>query len=117
MARTGRPKQPLVLSNEERSTLERLAKRRNSAQAIARARIVLVCSEPGVTNVAIAAGLGVNPATVGKWRARFVAGHLNGLFIGDRPGAPRTITDDKVEALIVKTSETKPGERISNSGH
>jgi transposase len=109
MARTGRPKQPLVLSEEERLTLERLTNRRKSAQAMAlRARIVLACAKPGVTNLAVAAKLGVNPATVGKWRARFVADRLDGLFDEDRPGPPRTITDDKVERLIVKTLEENP---------
>jgi transposase/transposase-like protein len=109
MARTGRPKEPLVLSDEERVSLERLTKRRKSAQAIAlRARIVLACAEPGVTNLAVAAELGVNPATVGKWRARFIERRLNGLLDEDRPGAPRKITDDKVEKLIVKTLEEKP---------
>lgn len=111
MARTGRPKTQLVLSDEERLTLERLTNRRKSAQAIAlRARIVLACAKPGVTNLAVAADLGVSPATVGKWRARFVARRLNGLFDEDRPGHPRTITDDKVEAVIIKTLEEKPAD-------
>ena len=72
MARTGRPKPPLVLSDEERLTLERLVKRRKSAQAIAlRARIVLACAE-GATNQAVAAEVGVTASTVTKWRNRFV---------------------------------------------
>jgi hypothetical protein len=67
MARTGRPKQPLVLCVEERLTLERLTNRRKSAQAMAlRARIVQACAKPGATNLAVAAQLGVSPATVGK---------------------------------------------------
>jgi transposase len=111
MARTGRPKQPLVLSDEERLTLERLTNRRKSAQAMAlRARIVLACAKPGATNLAVAAELGVSPSTVGRWRARFVDRRLKGLFDEDRPGAPRTITDDKVERLIVKTLEEKPAD-------
>jgi transposase len=111
MARTGRPKQPLVLSDEERLTLERLTNRRKSAQAMAlRARIVLACARPGATNLAVAAELGVSPATVGKWRARFVDRRLKGLFDEDRPGAPRKITDDKIEKLIVKTLEEKPAD-------
>ena len=111
MARTGRPKQPLVLSEEERLSLERLANRRKSAQAMAlRARIVLSCAKPGASNLGVAAELGVNPATVGKWRSRFVAKGLKGLYDEARPGAPRKITDDKIETLIVKTLEEKPAD-------
>jgi Winged helix-turn helix len=90
MARTGRPKTELVLTDDERITLERLATRRKSAQAIAlRARIVLACAT-GVSNREAARHLGVGEATVGKWRRRFVAKGLNGLFDEDRPGHPRT---------------------------
>jgi len=111
MARTGRPKQPLVLTVEERQVLERLTNRRKSAQAMAlRARIVLACARPGATNLAVAAELGVDPSTVGKWRARFVERRLKGLFDEDRPGAPRKIGDDKVERVIVKTLEEKPAD-------
>jgi transposase len=104
----GRPKAELQLSTEERLTLERLINRRKSAQAMAlRARIVLTCAK-GLTNQAVATGLGVNQATVGKWRRRFVEQRLDGLFDEPRPGAPRSITDDQVEAVIVKTLEEKP---------
>jgi hypothetical protein len=34
---------------------------------------------------------------VGKWRGRFQAGHLDGLLDQPRPGAPRTISGEKVE--------------------
>ena len=106
--RLGRPKAELSLTDDERSVLERLARRRTSAQAMAlRARIILACAT-GATNAAVAEALGVAPATVGKWRRRFVAARLDGLFDEPRPGAPRTITDDRVEAVIVKTLEQKP---------
>jgi len=104
----GRPKAELSLTDEERSALERLARRRKSAQATAlRARIILTSAE-GRANAEVAAKLGVTPATVGKWRRRFVAARLDGLFDDPRPGAPRTITDEAVEAVIVKTLEQKP---------
>jgi len=110
MARRGRPTGELVLSDEERVTLERLTTRRKSAQALAmRARIVLRCAT-GVTNREVARQLGVSDAMVGKWRSRFVAKRLDGLFDEPRPGAKRTITDDKVERVIVKTLEEKPRE-------
>jgi transposase len=98
----------LVLTDEERETLERWARRPNSAQALAlRCRIVLACAE-GVPNYQVAERLGVNQATVRKWRTRFVARRLEGLADEPRPGAPRTITDDAVERVIVKTLEETP---------
>jgi transposase len=108
MGTRGRPKAELQLSTEERLTLERLANRRKSAQAMAlRARIVLSCTK-GITNGEVASELGVHQATVGKWRRRFVEHRLDGLLDDPRPGVPRSITDDQVEAVIVKTLEEKP---------
>ncbi len=97
-----------MLTDDERETLERWARRPNSAQALAlRCRIVLACAE-GVPNYQVAERLGVNQATVRKWRTRFVARRLEGLADEPRPGAPRTITDDDVERVIVKTLEESP---------
>ncbi len=108
MARTGRPKPSLELTVDERSELERLARRARTNRHVAlRAKIVLAAAE-GASNVAVAARLRTSNATVGKWRQRFVEQRLQGLFDEPRPGAPRTISDEDVEALIVKTLETKP---------
>jgi len=52
--------------------------------------------------------VGVNQATVCKWRGRFVTRRLDGLADEPRPGAVRTITDDDVERVIVKTLEETP---------
>jgi transposase len=99
---------PLVLSDEERLTLERWARRPKSAQALAlRCRIVLQAAN-GHSNTAVAERLGVTRGTVKKWRARFVDRRLDGLLDEPRPGAPRTVDDDDVEAMIVKTLEETP---------
>jgi transposase len=104
----GRPKSSLTLSADERATLERWARRRKSAQALAlRARIVLACAG-GATNTAVAEELQVTRQMVGKWRARFIESGLEGLADEPRPGAPRKITDAAVEEVVVKTLETKP---------
>jgi len=45
-----------------------------------------------------------------KWRQRFVASRLDGLADDPRPGAPRTITDEAVEEVIVATLERQPND-------
>jgi transposase len=108
MADRGRPKAELVLSDVERETLTRWSRRPKTAQALAlRARIVLACAE-GADNNQVAAALGIWPQTVGKWRARFIKDRLDGLSDEPRPGAPRKVTDEQVEAVIVKTLEEAP---------
>jgi transposase len=107
MAR-GRPKAELVLTAEERAVLERYVRRGTTAQRLSlRARIVLACAD-GANNKLVAKRLGTTEPTVGKWRARFVEARLDGLLDEPRPGAPRSITDDAVEAVVVKTLETTP---------
>lgn len=101
-------KAELVLTDLERSELEKLARRRKTAQALAlRARIVLQCAQ-GKSHLAIAELLGVSNVTVGKWRRRFVENRLDGLADEPRPGQPRKITDEDVERVIVMTLEQKP---------
>jgi transposase/transcriptional regulator with XRE-family HTH domain len=108
MARSGRPKAELVLTDEEREQLVRWSRRRKSSQALAlRSRIVLACAD-GVDNKAVAAQLGCAAATVGKWRSRFVAHRLDGLTDEPRPGRPAVISADRVEDVVVATLESAP---------
>src|SRR3954454_18810199 len=87
MARTGRPKAELVVSDDERAQLGRWSRRATSAQALAlRSRIVLACAE-GASNTVVAQRLGCSAATVGKWRARFLERRL-GPVDEPRPGRP-----------------------------
>jgi len=98
----------IELSDQERAQLEAWSRRRTSAQALAlRARIVLQAAD-GLKNSEIAERLGISRATVTTWRSRFAEHRLDGLLDEPRPGRPRTITDDKVEEVIVKTLETTP---------
>ena len=98
----------LVLSDAEREQLRSLAARRTTAQGLAlRARIVLGCAA-GAQNKEVAAHLRVDPSTVGKWRRRFVERRMDGLHDEPRSGAPRTIDDARIEAVIVRTLESTP---------
>jgi transposase len=100
--------EPLVLTGDERRTLENWVRRRSTAQGLAlRARIVLACAQGG-SNVAVAARLGVSRTTVRKWRTRFLRDRLDGLPGEPRPGVPRTITDAQVEEVVVRTLEEVP---------
>jgi transposase len=103
-----RPKPELILSDHERDKLATWANRPTSSQRLAlRARIVLACADEP-SNKAVATRLKVCGATVGTWRARFVARRLDGLVDDPRPGAPRTVTDADVERVVTRTLETKP---------
>ena len=104
----GRPKAPLLVPEEDRSQLLRWSKRPKSSNGLARrADIVLRCAD-GLSNSSVAAQLRITQQTVGKWRSRYIERGLAGLLDEPRPGAPRRITDDQVEAVVVKTLESTP---------
>ena len=106
--RTGRPKQPLTVTEEERERLESLAHRARSQALLARrARVVLACAE-GLDNKAVAKRLRCSLGMVGKWRSRFLAARLEGLSDEPRPGAPRKVSDDQVEKVVIQTLESTP---------
>lgn len=108
MPKTGRPKKPLVVTDEERRVLVRLTKRARVNRSLAfRARLVLACADHAL-NSAVARRYRTTNATVGKWRRRFIEQRLEGLYDEPRVGAPRTVTDEDVEAVIVRTLETTP---------
>jgi len=106
--RTGRPKQPLTITEEERERLESLAHRARSQALLARrARVVLACAE-GLDNQTVARKLRCSLGMVGKWRARFLEGRLEALYDEPRPGTPRRVSDAQVEQVVIQTLESTP---------
>jgi len=106
--RTGRPKQPLMLTAEQRQRLESLAHRSRSQPLLARrARVVLACAE-GLDNKTAAKKLRCSMGMVGKWRSRFLNAGLEGLYDEPRPGSPRKINDEQIEKIIIQTLESTP---------
>ena len=109
MVRRGRPTAELVLSDDERETLERWARRPKSAQALAlavshRARV----RERSDQHESWRSASMSHVPRWAKWRRRFVAQRLDGLHDEPRPGVPRSVSDDDVERIVVKTFEETP---------
>src|SRR6202795_4083357 len=106
--RTGRPKRPLTLTEDEHERLQSLAHRARSQPALARrARVVLACAQ-GLANQSVAKTLRCSLGMVGKWRSRFLKARLEGLYDEPRPGAPRKVSDAQVEQVVIQTLESTP---------
>ena len=100
----------IKLTADERAVLDRGVRRRKIARADAqRAEIILRAAE-GLNNCEIADAVGVTRQTVRTWRERFAKHRLDGLDDEPRCGAPRKIGDDRIEAIVTKTLETKPAD-------
>jgi transposase len=104
----GRRKAELKLTSQESEALKRLSRRsRSSPHQAFRAKIVLHCAA-GLTNIEVATKMQTTRLTVGKWRSRFVAQRMEGLYDEPRPGASRKIGDEQIEEVVTKTLETTP---------
>lgn len=104
----GRPVPPVVLASSVRQQLVALSRSRSMPHALVRrARIILLAAD-GSSNTTIADKLGLSKPTVGLWRRRFLDQGLIGLYDELKPGGPRSISDQKIAALIRKTLNTKP---------
>jgi transposase len=102
------PTPSIELTTEERATLAGWTRRLKSAQALAlRARIVLRSAD-GETVMEVARALHVSRQTVGKWRNRFIERGVDGLLDEPRPGAPRRVGDEQIEAVVTQTLEATP---------
>ena len=103
-----RPKAALVVTKVDRRVLDSMAHRARTAPQLARrARIVLACAT-GLDNTTVAKKLRMSKPTVGRWRQRFIDKGVDGLLDEPRPGAPRTINDTQVDAVVTQTLETTP---------
>ena len=106
--RTGRPKQPIILSKAEEEQLKSISRSRSFSHGlVTRAKIIIMSAE-GTSNKDIARKLDYSPQSVSLWRRRFLEQGISGLHDQLRPGRPRSISDEQVAELIRKTLQTKP---------
>src|SRR3990170_4285645 len=101
--------EPIVLSPEERGTLDLWARGKRLAQRLVqRARIIRMAAD-GVPSQEIARGLKISRPTVQLWRQRFLALRLAGLEKdAPRPGRIPRISQRRVRAIVYATLHTKP---------
>src|SRR5262245_4268318 len=108
MTQRGRKASPIILSQEQRQELERLARRKRQARGPAfRARVVLMLAD-GALGREIQQGLHTSHQTVCALRKRFLKNGVDALYDEPRPGAPRKIGDAQVEQVMVETLERQP---------
>ncbi|MEJ7787337.1 MAG: IS630 family transposase, partial [Solirubrobacteraceae bacterium] len=103
------PTAPMPLADSQREVLAKLSRSRTAAhRQVQRARVLLLAAD-GQPNTAIAASVGVSPATVKNWRERFEHDGLKGLGVV-RPGRGRKpqISDEKVAEIVRATQHDKP---------
>lgn len=100
----------IVLTEEERPALERMAKsRRTEVRVMMRAKIVLAAAQ-GKQNKDIAREMGIMPTTVGLWRSRFAEKRLPGILKdAPRGGRPPTRREQFARRIVETTTQTKPG--------
>lgn len=104
----GRPKQPVMLSAEERNQLKAISTSRSYPYGLVlRARVILLAAE-GISNAAIAEKLKLSQQTICLWRQRYLQHGMEGLHDELKPGRPRTISDERVATLIKNTLQNKP---------
>jgi putative transposase len=106
--KTGRPKEPIVLTADEREYLEAIQRSRSMPAGIVRRAKIILHSADGLPNADVAKRMDVKPHTVGKWRKRFLTERIQGLHDELRSGRPRSLEDEEVATLINKALQTKP---------
>jgi transposase len=99
--------QPIKLTKTERAELERRARTRAGRADEARVARVLLLLADGVTYREIADRVDCSEPFISKWKKRFVAEGLAGLYVRHE-GRPVTVLTPKVEARILNWTRKKP---------
>lgn len=111
MGQIGRPQErKLILSDAERSELERISRSRSAPYSLVRRTQIILASADGETNKAISQRLGITNPTICHWRKRWFEQGLAGLYGEARPGRPRTHKEEAVAQLLRTVIEMKPAD-------
>jgi putative transposase len=106
--RTVNTSRVVSLDDGQRQELEAFARSRSLPHALVlRAQIVLAAAS-GEQSGHISKKLGISSDTVGKWRGRFAANGIEGLYDEYRSGRPRSIEDERISQLVSRTLHSTP---------
>lgn len=99
------PKNKIVLKDEDRKNLEKIAKSRTAeVRLVQRAQIILLAAEGKYRNTEIGEKVGCNRITVRKWRRRFRESGMDGLKDMARSGHPLEFSaQERAEVLAMAT--------------
>ncbi|MFC5051351.1 helix-turn-helix domain-containing protein [Rubritalea spongiae] len=96
----GRPKTLIQVSSADEAELKKWIEHEENPSSLAfRAQIILL-SNQGINNAAIAKRLDISAHAVGRWRKRFIEQGLNGLHDSPRSGAPHTISQSTMNKVL-----------------
>jgi transposase len=99
-----------VLPDEDAKVLRRWLRSTNLPQGqITRAKIILALSD-GKTPSEVAEAQHVSCKTVHKWRNRYLASGVDGLFDEQRPGRPTKLNEKTVKRVLELTTKYIPEE-------
>src|SRR5438552_3642781 len=100
---------PIVVTPEERSTLDIWASSRTMPVRVVQRAQIIQLAAVGVDSQEIARILRVSRPTVQLWRQRFLALRLEGLERdAPRPGRIPRIPEDRIRAVVESTLHTRP---------
>jgi putative transposase len=106
--RTGRPRQRLDLTAEERDDLQAIVGSRSLPHGLVRRAQMILWSEEGMPLAEIGRRLKVTQPAISNWRRRFREQRLSGLHDQLKPGRPRTHNDERIAELLNTALKRRP---------
>lgn len=101
-------KQELHVTEEQRAELDRLIAAHTTPQSLARRARIIVLLDSGLHLREVGEQVGTTHQTVAHWRNRFIQLGMHGLRDAPRSGRPRTISDERVADVVMRTLESTP---------
>lgn len=104
----GRPAAEVVVSKQERTQLESIARSQTLPASVVRRAQMVLCMADGESNSAVARRFRVSRPIVITCRKRYLESGMAGLHNELKPGRPRTTSDEQIAMLINTALNSRP---------